>query len=46
MESDAGISPTVLSSAKVNRKDESAEITSVTDVFGVPGRVTKKAKQI
>lgn len=46
MESDAGMSSTAFSTAKVNGEDERAEVTAVKDVFEVPGRVTKKAKQI
>ena len=46
MESDAGITSTVFSSAKVDGEDERAEVTSVKDVFEIPGRVTTKAKQI
>ena len=46
MKSDAGISSTVFSTAKLNRGDERAEITSVKNVFEVPRRVAKKAKRI
>ena len=45
MESDAGISSLVFSTAKVKRKDERAKITSVKDAFVIPGRVTKKGKK-
>ena len=45
MESDAGTTSAVFSTAKVKREDERAEVTSVKDVFEVPGRVTKKVKQ-
>ena len=41
MEGDAGVTSTVFSTAKVNREDERAEVTSVKDVFEVPGRVCR-----